>query len=255
MNENTLKLTNEEKQGLAVLGRVAKKIPRRAHSGGIQLGRMANRAIDEVDQNEVLVFVMSAAGALVGRIEVRGGTPDLRTLPTLLMGAEIAAERLSKKTAAPPPPLSAVEAELLDNTGFVAGPKGAEALERACIELEILLRDSLSLEEAARELGVTTGRLRQRLSPNVRTLYGVKVDSRIWHIPRFQFSQNGGLVRNLDKVLPSISQEAHPLSVFMWFTSPHQDLTIPEHEGLATPIAWLDAGYDPAMIAKLAVEV
>ncbi|HMJ13558.1 MAG TPA: hypothetical protein VK524_19195 [Polyangiaceae bacterium] len=251
MAESTVKLTGEEAKGVAALRRVAKKIPARARSVHVHL----EEAAAGVEPGEVLVVVLSAAGALVGRPSVHGRAPDVKALRTLLMGADVAAERLTARAPLPPPPLASGEAELLDEAGLVEKPEGAYPLERAGIELELLLRESLSLDQAARELKVSTGRLRQRLSPDVRTLYGVKVGGRAWRIPRFQFARKGRLVRNLNKVLPRFSAEAHPLSVYTWLTSPHQDLVVGKDEKSVTPIAWLEAGLEPEVVAKLATEV
>ena len=128
---------------------------------------------------------------------------------------------------------------MLDEAGFADAPRNADAggaLERSRIELELLLRESLTLEEAARALAVSSGRLRQRLGPTERTLYGIK-EGRAWRIPKFQFASKGKLVRGIDRVLPRIRPDAHPLAVAAWFSTPHQDLVIGEREERVTPRA------------------
>jgi hypothetical protein len=194
---------------------------------------------------------------MLGRRRVRTAAPTAHVLRTVMMGAEVAVEQLATQGPAPaaPPPLSAIDAELLDAAGFIEPPDGADPLEHTRVELELMLRTSATLEAAARELKVSTGRLRQRLSPQVRTLYGIKVGGRAWRLPRFQFAKKGRLVRNLDQVLPNIRATAHPLSVNAWFTSPHQDLVVGDEDTRVTPLAWLEAGYDPALVARLAAEV
>ncbi len=248
MTASTLKLTDREAKGLAALGSVAKKVPRaRAVQVAVGKGSAA------VAEGEVLVLVLSASGAAVGRTKVTGQPTDIRALRAVLQGADVAAGRL--RAADPPPPLAEADAALLDQAGLVEGSGGADPLERSQIELELLLRESLTLEDAARALRVSTGRLRQRLAPGIRTLYGLKLDGRAWRIPRFQFGKKGRLIRNIDKVLPSISPEAHVLSIYGWFTSPHQDLVAGKDERPVTPLSWLEAGLDPDVVAKLAREI
>ncbi len=253
MAEPTTKLTTEEARGLAALGQVAGRIRGRDASVTVDF----QRGTTGVEPGEVVLLVMSADGALLGRRRVRTAAPTTRVLRAVMMGAEVAVEQLATQGTAPaaPPPLSAKDAELLDRAGFIESPDGADPLEHTRVELELMLRTSATLEEAARELKVSTGRLRQRLSSQVRTLYGIKVGGRAWRLPRFQFAKKGRLVRNVDQVLPSISPTAHPLSVHAWFTSPHQDLVVGPDDTPVTPIAWLEAGHDPALVARLAAEV
>jgi hypothetical protein len=118
----------------------------------------------------------------------------------------------------------------------------------------MLLGESLSLDAAARTLAVSTGRLRQRLAPGERTLYGIK-EGRAWKIPRFQFASKGRLVRGIDQVLPRIRPDAHPLAVAAWFSTPHQDLVVGEDDERVTPRGWLLAGRDPGAVAELAEEI
>jgi hypothetical protein len=173
-----------------------------------------------------------------------------------LAAAEAAVERIA---ASPPeaasPALSTAEAALLDEAGFGEGsPAAVTALDRSRIELETMLHESLSLEAAARALDVSTSRLRQRLSSAERTLYGVK-EGRGWRIPKFQFASKGKLVRGIEKVLPHVRPDAHPLAVKTWFTSPHQDLVVGEDDHPVSPVEWLAAGESPVEAAKLATEI
>lgn len=240
---NTMKLTPHEASSLAA---VAKRIPATGRTAALNLGPAAG----SVGADELVVLVLSSTGALVRRTELPGAGTD--ALQAVLLGVDVAAKRFAARSVAAAPPLALGDAALLDDAGLFESPRGADPLERARIELELLLRESPSLEHAAHELKVSTSRLRQRLGE--RTLAGIKV-GRAWRIPRFQFAKKGRLVRNIDKVLPALSQEAHPLSVVTWFTSPHQDLVVGKDDRPVTPIAWLEAGLDPEVVAKLAAEV
>ncbi|HEY2510254.1 MAG TPA: hypothetical protein VGI39_05340 [Polyangiaceae bacterium] len=244
MAETTLRLTAEEAKGLVA---VAKKIPSKGRRAEVQVRDLAG----QLKKGEAIVFVVVEGKVMAGRTAIGAATVP-QALRALLLGADVAAERLTTTASPSPPQLAAAEAALLDEAGLVEAPDGNDPLERARIELELLLRESPSLEEAAHELKVSTGRLRQRLGGG--TLYGIKV-GRAWRIPRFQFAKKGRLVRNIEKVLPAVRPEAHPLSVVTWATSPHQDLVVGKHEKPVTPLAWLEAGLDPETVVKLASEV
>jgi hypothetical protein len=204
--------------------------------------------------DEVVVLVLSAHGGLVSRTIVRGRPVDMRELELRLAGAEVAVEGLAKETSGAPPPLTQVEAGLLDDAGLVEGdPARPGALERSKIEFELLLKDSLTLEKAAKNLGVNASRLRQRLGQ--RTLYGIK-DGGSWRLPRFQFASKGKkLVRGIEKVLPKVPTGAHPLAVATWFSTPHQDLVLGEDDTPVTPLEWLESGNHPTPIAELLAEI
>lgn len=230
----------------ATLGRFVAK---QAH-GGLPV----KKARGGVRVDEVLVAVVSSEGAIVQRAEVRGRIVDLRELKLRLIGAGEAVEQLANEPQSTVPPLTAAEDALLAESGLPewrADTPGA--LERTRIALELLLRESLTLPEAAALLHLkTTSRLRQRLA--VRTLYGVR-QGRSWRIPRFQL-ERGRLVRGIDLVLPHVRVDAHPVAVRQWFTSPHQDLVVGDDEdGPVTPLAWLEAGYPPGKVAELAEEI
>ncbi len=207
-------------------------------------------------RDEVVVVVVVGQRAIVSRSRVRGRSIDLRELRLRLAGAEAAVEQIAASPPGPAAPsLSAAEARLLDEAGFVDSPSDVvTAVERSRIDLEIMLRESLSLAEAAAALGVGTSRLRQRLSSAERTLYGLK-EGRDWRIPKFQFASKRRLVRGIGKVLPHIRPDAHPLAVKSWLTSPHQDLVLATDERPVSPIAWLAAGHSVEEVANLATEI
>lgn len=202
---------------------------------------------------DVVVVVMGPDGAVAGR---PGATGRTFTLAEVTRWVQAAVEELSAEAASTPAPeLSAGDAALLDRAGFAGGRPGAPgALEMSRVEYEVLLRESPTLEAAARELGVSPSRLRQRLSARERTLLGVK-DGRGWRIPRFQFQARGRLVRGLERVLPSVRRDAHPLAIRVWFTAPHPDLSVGDDGRPVSPLAWLAAGHPPATVAELAVEI
>lgn len=231
-------------------------VTRRA-ARGMRIVELSLGTAEPLPKDEVIVAIVSGAHALVSRTHVRGRSVDMKEMWLRLAGAEAAVERIA---ASPPevalPALTAGEAALLDQAGFREGssPTAVSAVDRSQIELDAMLGESLTLEEAAGALGVSPSRLRQRLSSAERTLFGVK-EGRGWRIPKFQFATKSRLVRGIEKVLPHVRPDAHPLAVKMWFTSPHQDLVLGEDEHPVSPVEWLAAGQSPREAAKLAAEI
>jgi hypothetical protein len=112
-----------------------------------------------------------------------------------------------------------------------------------------LRAQSLGIDEAARRLDVTTGRVRQRLAEG--SLYGLK-DGNTWRLPAFQFAGDG-LVPNIEAVLKRLPVELSPLAVARWLTSPNPDLcTRGEDERPMSPRRWLLEGHPPEAAAELA---
>lgn len=227
------------------------KVPAQAEPVPVELPKGA-APLDGPD--EVLVLVLGPQGGLVSRRTVRGRALDRRELARHLVGAEIALEELADQHATATPPLAAAEAALLDEAGFREDDGDRPgALERSRIRYELLVGQSLPLERAAKVLGVNTSRLRQRLAQ--RTLYGIKV-GRAWKLPAFQFDpRRKKLVRGIEQVLPNLREDAHPLAVATWFTTPHEDLVAGEDDAPLTPVEWLSAGSPVDVVAELVKEV
>jgi hypothetical protein len=146
------------------------------------------------------------------------------------------------------------EAAALVRLGLDVAPYrgGAEdPLTRTAVEYAALVASSLSVAEAARRLGVRDSRVRQRLGE--RTLYGIKMRSG-WRLPAFQFAGDG-LVPGLDRVLPRLDSEMHPIEVWTWLTTPNTDVTIDPDERPVSPIDWLRSGRSPEAVAALAAEL
>lgn len=250
MTSASLKLSAGGRRGLIELGRAAHKM---LH--GRQAIEVPAMGVVEAD-DEVLVVVVTQQGALVKSSKVHGRALDPRELRLQLAGAEAAVDEVARtRPAAAGPQLSSAEAEMLDEAGLVEGPTGVPSvLERSRIELEVLIRNSLTIEEAAKALRVSTSRIRQRLSSKHPTLYGIK-EGRGWRIPRFQFVSKGKLVRGIEAVMPHVRRDAHPVVVRDWFTTPHQDLVVGGNDECVTPKAWLSAGRSAGVVAELAAEI
>jgi DNA-directed RNA polymerase specialized sigma24 family protein len=177
-------------------------------------------------------------GGSVALVDVEGGRLKLRFLRSAL------GEEADTTLAAP-------EAEALARGGV--GPLSAQDIRAVEARTEAAYRqlraDSLSVEEAARRLGVNTSRVRQRLAE--RSLYGLK-EGHTWWLPAFQF-KGPGLVPGVEAVVRRLPADIGPLAVTRWFRSPNPDLTTrDEGERPVTPLQWLLAGNPPQPVAALA---
>jgi excisionase family DNA binding protein len=112
-----------------------------------------------------------------------------------------------------------------------------------------MLAEALTVDECARLLGVTPGRVRQRV--NERSLHAIR--SRVrgeWRLPRWQFDDHG-VVTGVEAVLFRLPESLHPLAVEYFMTTPVPDLDV-NGDGLS-PVQWLQSGGEPKAVVELAV--
>lgn len=157
---------------------------------------------------------------------------------------------------------TAEEERLLGDGGMGADRRLAEGVEspamRSAAEYATLVGTSLSTGEAAEAIGISEGRVRQRLAG--RTLYGIKghhgdPHRSPWLVPAFQFGEQG-LIPGIREVAPELSRNLSPVTVERWFNAPNDEL-IPEDWGGAgeepvSPRDWLLSGLPPRRVALLA---
>ncbi|HEY9421334.1 MAG TPA: hypothetical protein VIW92_07970 [Thermoanaerobaculia bacterium] len=153
--------------------------------------------------------------------------------------------------------LTAAEAEALEQGGFNLEPiePGSEdPLARTVAEYAALLKSSLSATEAAGRLGVDPSRIRQRLTSQPPSLYGIRVANG-WYIPEFQFDGDR-LIHGIGEVVARLDPELHPVSVFRWFTMPNPDLSADEMRGRnLSPLDWLRLGLPVQPVVELAASL
>lgn len=103
-------------------------------------------------------------------------------------------------------------------------------------QLAALVENSLSSEVMAKQLGISTRRVRQMVSD--RTLYTFYLNGKRW-IPAWQLLQNT-LVPNIGEVIQAIPKKLHPVGVTQWFHHENSELYVDEDmELLLTPRQWL----------------
>ncbi len=183
-----------------------------------QLARIVERL--EVDVNQVLEALEDVAEAV----------PP---------GARDAAAQLSEHDQA-----------ALREAGLLCRPKdnaGARAPARAALRYAQALANGLTVKEAAARLGVSQGRVRQRLGDG--SLYGIQ-SKQGWRLPQYQFGLNGKTLPGLELVLSALPDSLHPLSVEGFFTRLNSELETAE--GAASVAGWLAAGEDPEVVTELA---
>lgn len=150
--------------------------------------------------------------------------------------------------------LTAAEVEVLRRGGFAVAPRDlgvSDPLAKTTAEYAALLKGSLSTAEAAARLGVDASRIRQRLTAQPPTLYGVRLEA-AWVVPEFQFDGDA-LVPGIGEVVARLDPELHPVAVFNWFTRPNPDLVAESLDGRSlSPRDWLRLGLPVPPVAELA---
>lgn len=153
------------------------------------------------------------------------------------------------------PGLSASEQEVLRRGGASVaelrlGPTMLAIARRGSEEkYRSLVKQSLTVEQAARRLRLSSGRIRQLLLAG--HLYGFKRDGD-WRIPSFQFQANE-LVPGIGKVMAKLPRDLSLVAIYNWFTTSNPDLrTETEEDEGFTPLEWLRSGHAPEAAASLA---
>ncbi|MHC4515880.1 MAG: hypothetical protein ACYTGW_19145 [Planctomycetota bacterium] len=142
---------------------------------------------------------------------------------------------------------------------------GPDPLAAGVAEFAAMMQTGLTVRDAAALAGVNESRIRQRLNTDPPSLLGVRV-GRGWRIPAFQFDLRGKrILPGLERVLPALGSELHPVAVQRWFLAPTTDLVAEpttkddttsdvdtEADTGLTPRDWLLAGLPPETVADLA---
>jgi hypothetical protein len=143
-------------------------------------------------------------------------------------------EGLASERRAAAPVLSAHDAHILDDAGFVADPvAAASARVDRDIRMQNLVHESFSIPDAAERLGVTPARIRQLLTEHKLWAFA---SGRNRLLPPAQFTSIGQ-VPHLDRIVPLLEGDMHPLSMQALLTAPQQSLIV-EGEPVSI-VAWL----------------
>ena len=118
--------------------------------------------------------------------------------------------------------LSYHDEKLLSESGFHEKPGAVAVMTvQRDVQLQQIISESLTVNEVAERLGVSTARVRQRIA--ARTLW-----SYLWGerrlMPAAQFTPSG-VVPHMDEVISVLRPDSHPLEVHKILTVPQPSLT------------------------------
>ena len=154
-------------------------------------------------------------------------------------------------------PLTSTEIKALRRGGLVPQPRpfeGEDPFVRTRRKYDALLRSSLTVEEAAQRLGLTSGEVLMRIMAEPARLYAIRQGA-TWVLPEFQF-EGAGLLPGFEEVVPHLDPDLHPLGVSNWFHLPNPDLPEDDREERdLSPREWLRSGRPPAVVAALAADL
>jgi hypothetical protein len=111
-----------------------------------------------------------------------------------------------------------------------------------------LVETGLTTIQAAKMLGVTDARIRQRLKE--RTLLAIKAGG-AWRLPLFQFSE-GRELPGWAEVALAIPRGVSPVTLASWLMLPNGELVPGEDGPPMSPRAWLLDGRPAEAVAQLA---
>jgi CheY-like chemotaxis protein len=141
---------------------------------------------------------------------------------------------------------------VLESGGFSVDAKfDPEPIAKGAAAYDRLIETSLTVALAAKKLGVTDGRVRQRLLANPAELYGVR-KGKTWRLPAFQFGPRE-LVPNIDRVIVKLDPGLSPASVDRWFRLENVDLQ--QGDDNLSPLQWLGEGEAWQPVADLAEDL
>lgn len=126
-------------------------------------------------------------------------------------------------------------------------PDQPDPMLEYAVEFAAILATGLAVASVSRRLGVTNARVRQLIGD--RSLYAFRNGGR-WVVPAYQLMEERGLVPNVGEVNRAIPEAVDPVSVHRWFVTPDAELDVDDKK--ISPLAWLKAGMDPGVLARIA---
>ncbi len=151
--------------------------------------------------------------------------------------------------------LSEHELNVLRDGGFPSIPDTVSLGDNIAIvagEVGVMIAGAFTQSQVAELLGVDQSRIRQRISQG--TLYAITGENNVKVLPRFQFTVSGALPV-LEKVLPAINKDTHPIAVQRFFLTASADLYSDELKTNLTPRDWLIIGHNPDVVARMAADL
>src|SRR5579871_459994 len=160
------------------------------------------------------------------QLRARGITVSLADMERMVAAAVLEMPKVLL-TEDPGHELTEAERKALVEGGLDLSPRKlgpADPLARSAAQYAAILGCSKTVSETAKLLGVTEGRVRQRLNSRPSRLYGLKLDGE-WRVPDFIFDGRR-LIPGIEEVASRLRPDVHPVGFYRWFTMPDPDLSI-----------------------------
>jgi len=176
----------------------------------------------------------------------------IRIAQALLADSGITSLLPATAARVPPSSLPQAESEALAAVGLrpneTTRTRALRARVRHALTFLDLFENSDTPKDLARKLGMSAGRVRQRIRD--RTLLSIELNGEK-RVPRFQFEGNHE-VPGIAKIVREISGKMNPLAFAMWFTTPTADIGDGEDGEATSPRDWLLRTGDVDSVLDLA---
>ncbi len=219
------------------------------HSVSLKLPAPESRRQERLREDRLFIVVLRQDRAQL--MDVGPASPRLEDKLVRQLESELSSDAASDFSS-----LRGDEERVLREGGLdlsERSPDAQDPITRGKAEYRRLLSTALSTATAAKRLRVNESRIRQRLTAEPPTLYGVRV-GRAWKLPRFQFTKDG-VVPGFEQVLAQVPRDVHPLSFATWLTTPNPDLIAEKSQKELSPHDWLMLGNEPSEVAALASDL
>ena len=148
------------------------------------------------------------------------------------------------------------EVEALQHGGFPLDDtqeetqSAADLVSQISAEYAVIASTAIDTSEAAEWLHVKPSRIRQRIGDH--TLLGIQGVENNWLLPRFQFDDKGREIPGMRRVLQSMEEGLHPITINGFLNAPQPDLYSDLLQKPLSPKEWLKSGHPVGTVIDLA---
>ena len=126
----------------------------------------------------------------------------------------------------------------------------ADLVNQISAEYAVIASTAIDTSEAAEWLHVKPSRIRQRIGDH--TLLAIQGVENNWLLPRFQFDDDGSEIPGMRRVLQSMQEGLHPITINGFLNAPQPDLYSDLLQKSLTPKEWLKSGHPVEPVIDLA---
>lgn len=234
-------------QGLAkVLDAITRVLPQLAMRQVEILEPDAEQSEEAVDSDAERVALSSAVGEQLLSLAARMTDRPAEFLADMFTSLDDLAEAGGTSVVRPDTGLTEAEIQALRGAGsYVEEAPALSASARTRIAAARTLATSLTTAEAANTLGVSDGRVRQRIAEH--TLLAQRLADG-WRLPAFQFPE-GKELPGWAELAPVFPADVTMRAAERFMTSPHRELELDDVP--LSPSEWLAGGGDMKTLAEL----